>query len=56
MPYIIKDENGESMRVVKRKEEAIEVIKLRPGWTMFYLPAHKESLEERLKKFERAPF
>lgn len=28
------DENGELMRVVKRKEEAQELIALRDGWTI----------------------
>lgn len=33
MTYIIKDENGETMRVVGRQEEARNIIKTRPGWT-----------------------
>lgn len=56
MPYIIKDESGEAMRVVKRKEEAIEIIKIRDGWIMIKMPAHKESFKELLYKFEEAPF
>jgi hypothetical protein len=56
MPYIIKDENGEAMRLVRRHEEAKQIISLREGWTMFRLPTHKKPLEEILKIFEEAPF
>ena len=34
MPYIIKDENGETMRLVRRHEEAKQIISVREGWTM----------------------
>lgn len=33
MPYIIKDENGETMRVVGRQEEAKQIVNARTGWT-----------------------
>lgn len=33
MKYVIKDENGETMRVVGRQEEARQLIKSRDGWT-----------------------
>lgn len=33
MSYVIKDENGETMRVVGRQEEAWQIIKQRDGWT-----------------------
>lgn len=33
MTYIVKDENGETMRIVKRQEEAEQIIMSRPGWT-----------------------
>ena len=33
MEYIIKDENGEVMRLVGRKEEAEQVVAVREGWT-----------------------
>ena len=33
MSYIIKDENGETMRIVGRQEEARHIVKSRDGWT-----------------------
>ena len=33
MSYLIKDENGETMRVVGRQEEAQAICALRKGWT-----------------------
>lgn len=33
MRYIIKDENGETMRIVGRQEEARQLINSRTGWT-----------------------
>lgn len=33
MKYIIKDENGETMRIVGRREEARYITKIREGWT-----------------------
>jgi hypothetical protein len=33
MSYVIKDENGETMRVVGRQEEAQAICALRKGWT-----------------------
>lgn len=33
MSYIVKDENGEVMRIVGRQEEARQIIKSRDGWT-----------------------
>lgn len=33
MSYIIKDENGETMRVVRRQEEARHIVQSRAGWT-----------------------
>lgn len=33
MPYIIKDENGETMRIVGRQEEAKQIVQARIGWT-----------------------
>lgn len=32
MPYIIKDENGETMRIVGRQEEARQIVQSRPEW------------------------
>ena len=51
MPYIIKDENGEAMRLVRRHEEAVQIIELREGWTMTYVPKPKPELPT-----EEAPF
>lgn len=31
--YVIKDENGETMRIVGRQEEARQIISQREGWT-----------------------
>ena len=31
--YIIKDENGETMRTVRRQEEARQIVQQREGWT-----------------------
>ena len=31
--YIIKDENGEVMRIVGRQEEARHIVQQREGWT-----------------------
>ena len=56
MPYIIKDENGEAMRLVRRHEEAKQIIALRDGWTMHRVKLEKAPIEELLKTFERAPF
>lgn len=33
MSYIIKDENGETMRIVGRQEEARQIVQARVGWT-----------------------
>lgn len=56
MPYIIKDENGDLMRVVRRQEEARQIIDIREGWTMTHVKQQKEPIESVLKQFERAPF
>ena len=37
MAYNIKDENGELMRVVHRKEEAEQLVQQREGWTFKYV-------------------
>lgn len=56
MPYIIKDENGELMRVVRRQEEARQIIEIREGWTMTHVKQKKQSPEDVMKLFEKAPF
>ena len=37
MAYNIKDENGELMRVVHRKEEAEQIVAQREGWVFKYV-------------------
>lgn len=52
MSYVIRDEDGEVMRVVGRQEEAKQLIQQRQGWTFKYMKAKKA--EEY--KFEEALF
>jgi hypothetical protein len=52
MSYVIKDENGEVMRIVGRKEEANQLTKTRPNWTVKYLKPVKPTQY----KFEEALF
>ena len=33
MSYVIRDEDGEVMRIVGRKEEAKQIVGQRTGWT-----------------------
>jgi hypothetical protein len=52
MSYVIKDEHGDVMRIVGRKEEAQSLLLTRPEWTLKYLkPVKPEPF-----KFEEAPF
>ena len=46
--YIIKDENGETMRVVGRQEEAKQIVQSRQGWTFKCVrkPVRKVDLSE----------
>jgi hypothetical protein len=37
MSYIVKDEDGEVMRIAHRKEEALCMVALRPGWTITHV-------------------
>ncbi len=48
MDYIIKDENGESMYVVGRQEEAKRIVEIREGWTFKCVrkPVRKIDLSE----------
>jgi hypothetical protein len=48
MSYIIKDENGETMRVVGRQEEARQIVATREGWTFKCVrkPVRKVDLSE----------
>jgi hypothetical protein len=52
MSYIVYDEEGQPMRIIGRKEEAIALCALRSGWTYKYMKAKKA--EEY--KFEEALF
>ena len=48
MSYVIKDENGETMRVVGRQEEARQIVATREGWTFKCVrkPVRKVDLSE----------
>jgi hypothetical protein len=54
MKYIVKDENGEVMRIVGRQEEARQLVNLRPGWKFTGVRTQKIKLD--LSKFQDAPF
>lgn len=51
MKYFIRDEYGELMRVVGRREEARQIVKTHEGWTF---KAHREV--KTVYMFEEAPF
>ena len=46
--YLVKDENGETMRVVSRQEEARHIVQNREGWTFKCVkkPVKKVDLSE----------
>lgn len=46
--YLIKDENGETMRTVHRQEEAKQIVQSREGWTFKCVkkPVKKVDLSE----------
>lgn len=50
--YLIYDESGDLMRIVSRKEEALELIGLRSGWS------YKRKAVKKVNnfKFEEALF
>tara|TARA_R110000868_G_scaffold301295_1_gene561754 strand:- start:3132 stop:3296 length:165 start_codon:yes stop_codon:yes gene_type:complete len=52
MSYIIKDENGEVMRVVGRQEEARQITQQREGWSFKCI--HKPVKKIDLSQFEDA--
>lgn len=54
MEYIIKDENGEVMRLVGRKEEAEQLVQQREGWT--FKCVRKPVRQVDLSMLEEAPF
>lgn len=41
MSYIVYDEDGQPMRIVKRKEEALAVCALRTDWFFKFMKAKK---------------
>jgi len=52
MPYIVKDEDGETMRIVSRQEEAKQLISNRAGWTFKCVRKPVQKLD--LSQFEDA--
>lgn len=54
MKYIVKDENGETMRIVGRQEEARQLVNARAGWTFNGVRNPKIKLD--LSQFEDALF
>ncbi len=46
--YLINDENGETMRIVSRQEEARQIVQSREGWTFKCVkkPVKKVDLSE----------
>jgi len=53
MSYVIRDEDGEIMRVVGRQEEAKSLIQQREGWTMKCV---RKAKVKPTYQFEEAPF
>lgn len=54
MKYIVKDENGEMMRIVGHQEEAQQLVNNKPGWKFTGVRNPKIKLD--LSQFEDAPF
>lgn len=52
MKYLIKDENGELMRIVARQEEALLICAFRAGWTFKCVRKPVRKLD--LSQFEEA--
>jgi hypothetical protein len=52
--YVIKDENGETMRTVYRQEEARQIVQSREGWT--FKCVRKPVRKVDLSMLEEAPF
>ena len=52
MKYIVKDENGETMRIVGRQEEARLLTNTRTGWTFTGVRSPRVKLD--LSQFEDA--
>jgi hypothetical protein len=51
MSYVIKNEDGDTMRIVGRQEEAMAICALRTGWTFKCVRKAKPTYN-----FEEAPF
>lgn len=54
MSYVIKNEDGELMRVVGRQEEALAVCALRAGWSFKRISKPRVKID--LTQFEGALF
>lgn len=54
MSYLIRNEDGEIMRVVGRQEEAQAICALRSGWTFKCVRKPVRKLD--LSQFEECPF
>ena len=54
MSYLIRNEDGELMRVVGRQEEALAICALRKGWTFKCVRKPVRKLD--LSQYEEAPF
>lgn len=54
MKYLVKDEAGDLMRVVGRREEAKQLVQSRLGWTFSSVSTPKPELD--LSQFEDALF
>lgn len=52
MSYIVKDENGETMRIVGRQEEARQLVNARAGWTFKCIKKPVKKID--LSQFEQA--
>jgi hypothetical protein len=52
MKYLVKDENGDLMRIVGRQEEARQLVNDRAGWTFKCVRSPKVKLD--LSQFEDA--
>lgn len=54
MKYIVKDENGDTMRIVGRQEEARQLVNARDGWSFKGVRSPKVKLD--LSQFAGALF
>ena len=54
MSYVVRDEDGEIMRIVHRQEEAQQIVQSREGWT--FKCVRKPAKKVDLSQYEEAPF